>query len=258
MSEFKIDASQIFDNLPHAPIVEAIIDLRARGSGAWDEAKIASILKPQLSDYPQMTVQNSFAFGFTIMPGPLATANQQGLWKGLQFKSADGCNVATFNRDGFTFSRLQPYQDWGHLQAEAMRLWKIHANVANPPEIERLGVRFINRIVLPPHSIELEKYIEPHPKPPVNLDLPYSGFLHIDTFTVPGHPYTLNVVRALQPPQPPGVNSPGLIVDIDVSVLQTADSSDNKWIEDRLAEMRWLKNKAFFGSITKRTMRSFK
>ncbi|HEX4119243.1 MAG TPA: TIGR04255 family protein [Verrucomicrobiae bacterium] len=258
MSEFKIDATQTFEHLPHAPIVEAIIALRARATVPWDETTIANVLKPQLADYPQMAVQNSLVVGFTIMPGPLATTNQQDLWKGLQFKSGDGRNVATFDRDGFTFSRLQPYQDWSRLQVEAMRLWRIHAKVARPPEIERLGVRFINRIELPTGAVQLEDYIEPHPKTPVNLDLPFSGFLHMDTFRVPGQPYTMNVVRALQPPQPLGTSSPALIVDIDVSVLQAADSSDIKWVEDRLAEMRWLKNKAFFGTITEKVKQSFK
>ena len=259
MSEFKINASDRFEHLPNAPIVEALIDFRARATVPWDEASFGEALKPMLPDYPTMTVQNSLVVGLMLKPGISAETREHDSWKGLQFKSADGFSIATFNRDGYTFSRLRPYQDWNHLEDETIRLWKLHSELVRPAEIQRMGVRFINRIDLPNDGkVRIEDYIDPYPLEPKGLELPFAGFLHIDTFAVPGYSYSLNVARNFQPPQPPLSAAWGFILDIDVSTLQSLEIGDFESIKKRFSEMRWLKNKAFFGSITERTKQSYK
>ena len=54
------------------------------------------------------------------------------------------CYVAQFTRNGFVFSRLKPYEGWETFEAEAKRLWCIYRELAEPSEVQRLGVRFIN------------------------------------------------------------------------------------------------------------------
>ena len=73
--------------------------------------------------------------------------------------------------------------------------------------------------------------------------------------TVPGHQYGINIVRTIEPPF--GKRLPALILDIDVfhsGGLATNDSS----LETSLSEMRWLKNKAFFGSLLPSVIDSFR
>ena len=101
-------------------------------------------------------------------------------------------HVAQFNRDSFVFSRLQPYQSWEQLEQEAIRLWEIYMEIAKPRDIQRLGVRFVNRIPMAPKETRFEDYIQPHPQTPRDLDLPFLNFLHKETFVVPESDFGIN------------------------------------------------------------------
>ena len=176
-------------------------------------------------------------------------------WRGLRCESADRLHVAQFNRDGFAFSRLAPYESWNQFQQEGLRLWQLHRELVQPAEVQRLGLRFINRIVIPQEGPRLEDYLEAPPKLPRDVDLPVAGFLHHDTLTVPGHEYGINFIQTVQPPQ--GPDTGGLILDIDVFTTRPF-SVDQDALERHLSEMRWLKNKVFFGSITRRVLETIK
>jgi len=254
----KIEVSEQFPHLPHAPIVEAVIEIRARAEVAWEEGVISEQLKPKLPDYPQVASQKEFQQEVQFGAGQVLEAKQHNLgWKGLRLQSADQRQVVQFNRDGFVFSRLDPYENWEHLRDEALRLWRVHLDLAHPTETQRIGLRFINRIELPAHEMKFEEYIQPHAEPPRGLDLPFQGFFHHDTLAAPGHPYSINVVRTIQLPQDPRTQGIGLILDIDVFTTQPFELRQGL-LEERLAEMRWLKNKVFFGSITQKALDSFR
>jgi uncharacterized protein (TIGR04255 family) len=258
MNELKIDTSEKFEHLPRAPIIEAVLDIRARANAVWEESFVSATLKAQVPDYPNVAPRSIIEAEIKVMAGLPSFAQQRDLgWGGLVFKSGDGLNIAQFKRDGFTFSRLKPYEDWDRLKAEALRLWRIHSALAKPLEIQRVGLRFINRIDMPINETGFEDYIQPHPSPPRDLDLPFTGFLHVDSLAVPGHPYGINLVRTIQPPQPPLNERYGLIIDTDVFTILPIEHQED-WFDKSLDEMRWLKNKVFFGSITQKAIQNFK
>lgn len=258
LGTIRIDLVERFQHLPHAPIVEAVIDVRARAEVSWEEEAIQAQIKAQLPDYPQADSHREFRHEVKMVPGqePQQTLLDLG-WKGLRLRSSDKPHIAQFNRDGFVFSRLEPYQSWKQLYDESMRLWRMYIELARPVEIHRIGLRFINRIQLPPGESRLEDYMAPAPVPPRGLDLPFCGFMHQDTLVVPDYPYTINVIRTIQPPSAPGSAGLGLILDIDVFTTQGFEL-DEVSLEQRLLEMRWLKNKVFFGSVTPKALELFR
>ena len=257
-SRFNIDLTKGFPHLDKAPIVEAVIEIRARAQSLWDEAAITSQLKSRLPDYPNVLSLNAVRQEFTFGPELAAEAKTHELgWNGLRFQSADSKYVCLFNRDNFVFSRLQPYETWENLHKEAMRLWHVHIEIARPTDIQRIGVRFINRISMPPDADRFEDYIKPHPETPRELSLPFLNFLHRDTLIVPGHDYGLNLTRTLQIPQDQTSEGTGIILDIDVFTMKPF-AIEESGIERKLTEMRWLKNKAFFGNFTETAINSFR
>jgi uncharacterized protein (TIGR04255 family) len=60
----------------------------------------------------------------------------------------------------------------------------------------------------------------------------------------------------VQPIQGVGSKGFGLLLDIDVFSTEPIELRDDLLLK-RLFEMRWLKNKAFFGSITPQALESF-
>lgn len=252
-----IDLAEQFPRLPHAPIVEAVIDIRGRAEEPWEESAIQARLKAQLPDYPKVDSHREFRHELKMAPGeePLRGLLDLG-WKGLRLQSVDGLHIAQFNRDGFIFSRLYPYESWEQLIEEGMRLWGIYREIARPSEVQRLGLRFINRILLPSNDVNFEEYLKVPPKLPDGLDLPFYGFLHNETLSVTGHPYAINIIRALQPFQPPDHDRVAVILDNDVYTVEPF-GFQQEILERRLVEMRWLKNKAFFGMISDKALGTF-
>lgn len=258
MKKLVVNTDESFEHLPHAPIVEAVIDIRARSSVMLEETVLKPQLEAKLSDYQfldfQQQIQHDLSFQENVTPS--AIIRNLG-WKGLRFQSADKNYIAQFNRDGFVFSRLEPYQSWEQLYDEGLRLWRVYVELAQPVEFHRIGLRYINRIQLPPDVVQFEDYMEPAPVPPKNLSMPFHGFMHQDTLAVPEHPYAINVIRTIQPPPIQGIQGLSLILDIDAFTTQEFEL-DEAALERRLLEMRWLKNKVFFGSVTPKTLKLFR
>lgn len=256
--EIKID--EAFDHFPKAPIVEAVIDIRARATATFEESSVRSHLEARLNGYSFFDSRREFRheLQLEIEGGKAPSQKLHDLgWKGLRFRSADEKHMAQFNRDGFVFSRLEPYLDWQQLSSEGLKCWTVFNELAQPAEIHRIGLRFINRLLLPRGELRFEDYMQPAPVPPVGMDLPFQGFMHRDTLAVPGHPYAITVNRTIQLPPHSGGPGVALILDIDVFTIQEFGLDDAVLVHC-LNEMRWLKNKVFFGSITGKARELFR
>lgn len=256
--ELMLDIKESFERLPRAPIVEAVIDIRAHAPHPLEEKPLRAQLEKALSDYRFLDAQRTVRYTFQHHPEeetPFKQSADDLGWKGLRFQSQNEKHIVQFNRDGFVFSRLAPYESWEQMYEEAMRLWREYVAVAQPVEIQRIGLRYINRIQPGVQEPELEDYLSSPPAPPKGLDLPFRGFMHQNNHIVPGHPYMLNIIKTVQPSETLGVG-PGLILDIDAFTTQNFEL-DNEMLHRRLLEMRWLKNKAFSGSLTDKAMALF-
>src|SRR5262245_29103956 len=143
--EVRIDVAEEFQHLPNAPIVEAVIDIRARAEAGWEEQVVRTQVDAKLKGYAFLDSQRIIEGEVKIEAGkpPEQLLRDLG-WRGLRFKSEDERHICNFNRDGFAFSRLRPYENWEQLQSEALRVWQIYSAVAHPTQVQRLGVRFIN------------------------------------------------------------------------------------------------------------------
>jgi uncharacterized protein (TIGR04255 family) len=255
---FTIDLTERFEHLPSAPIVEAVIYWQARAERQWEAESLKKALAEALPNYTH--VQSQFQIELTGSLGADGSTEQQArsVWQGVRLATEDGRYVAQFTRDGLVFSRLAPYERWEPFQLEGLRLWRIYRDWATPREIQRLGVRFINEIA-PIELAQLNQLLTVPPQSPGEMPLPIHRFMHRDTFNVPGHPYSLNVTATVRPlaPDPEELGGFGLILDLDV-FSSGASSCDDAILNRRLAEMRWLKNKAFFTFLKPRVIQRFK
>jgi len=255
---FQIDTTERFEHLPGAPIYEAVIGVTAHITSPWDEAAVRAALKQGLGDYAYLDSIREVEFEGKVEPGkqPIQNIHDKG-WKGHRVKSPDAKHVAQFNRDGFVFSRLRPYQDWARFVSEATRLWQVYREIAKPDEVGRLGLRYINRFPLSLNERDIGSYLQPAPQTPRGVGLVLGQFLHHDLLTVPEHPYAVRVVKTLQEPQGRDDLRCYAILDIDAFTLVAFEPADEA-LGSRLEDLRWLKNKVFFGSITDKALAAFK
>jgi uncharacterized protein (TIGR04255 family) len=245
--DFKLEEQ--FPHLSKAPIVEAVVQVNARASSEWIQEKIIPQLQQELGT--QVTLVPETASYQTINLDPKTGIQNIGAsshWQGARIDPGEYPEIIRFARDFFSYSRLAPYEHWAAFLDRAMRFLTVHARVAQPGTVQRIGLRFINRVQMSP-SLDLEDYLASPPIDISGLDLPISGFLYQTTYVTPNHPYVIGLARTIQQTPAPVVQPPALIIDLDVST-SAPTSFDINAIEAHLHRMRWLKNKVFFGIIT--------
>jgi uncharacterized protein (TIGR04255 family) len=251
--ETTIDLAEEFERLPSAPIVEAVIHWKAPAGKSLGKDALRKELISQFGDYELREQQ---AFGAAMQASADAVElRQETRWSGFRLTGKGNTNpyVIQFKPNGVAFSRLKPYDRWGSFVEAAMPFWDAYLALAEPPVIERLGVRFINQITLIDDGAPSD-YLRDIPAPPRVLGLSSERFFHQDTYRVSGYPYHINWVRTVQPTQSADEL---LIVDIDVWT-ERIQSLERGVLAKHLAEMRFLKNKLFFSSMTERALENFR
>lgn len=246
-----IDLAETFQHLSKAPIVEAAIDIRIVPSVKWDETSLQRELKQRLPDYPKIVPLRGARFEINAKK-LLNPAVEDFGCVSLKLHSGDNLHIAQFNKDAFVFSRLKPYENWEQFSAEALRLWGIYYELLKPKQVTRIGLRFINRISIKQEKVELADYYK---YPPVLKELNWTlaHYLHHDVMQVPETSYRVNLIKTVQ--NVPG--EIGLILDIDVFTGEGFEYNELH-LRRFLKEMRWVKNKMFFSSLTDRVIQELK
>ncbi len=248
-----IDLKEKFPYLSKAPIVEAVLDIRVVPSVKWDETSLQAELKQRLPDFPTVEILREARVQIVPLGQPGKPAFEDVGCVGLKLRSNDNLHIVQFNKGAFVFSRLKPYADWGKFSQEALRLWAIYCELLKPTEVRRIGLRFINRITVKQATIELSDYYKYPPEPLKELNWPLAGYLHHDVIQVPETSYAVNLIKTIQ-----NVHGEiGLLLDIDV-FMQNHFGYDELRIIECLEEMRWVKNKIFFGSLTEKLIQELK
>ena len=247
-----IDLKEKFPHLSKAPIVEAVLDIHAVPSVKWDETGLQNDLKQRLPDFSKVEVLREARYQL-IAEKPNNPVVEDFGCVGFKLHSSDNLHIVQFNKGSFVFSRLKPYEDWERFSREALRLWAIYCELLKPSEVRRIGLRFINRIVVKQSKIELSDYYRYPPEPLKELNWPLTGYLHHDVLQVPETSYSVNSIKTVQ--NVPG--EIGVLLDIDVFMQNHFEYNELRIIEC-LEEMRWVKNKIFFGSLTEKIIQELK
>jgi uncharacterized protein (TIGR04255 family) len=173
---------------------------------------------------------------------------------GLTFRSTGGENVAQFRIDGFTFSRLSPYTSWDEIFPEAFRLFKMYVGIMAPDFITRIAVRYINKLSIPLPLGDFSEYLGAPPVIPTDLPKQVATFLTRIVIPEADLGAEAVITQALEKPTDP--NFVTIILDIDVYRARQYEL-DIERIKLEFEELRQLKNKIFFGSITEEAARLF-
>jgi uncharacterized protein (TIGR04255 family) len=236
-----------------APITEALIDLRVElpeGTGLAELLKIHDGLAasyPTKKDRIVAEVQGQIG-----IQGAAASARSKRV--GYLFASTDEKQVFQARLDGFTMSRLAPYESWEPFRDEARRLWDVYRAVAKPTRVTRLAVRYINRLDLPLPVDELKDYLRTFPE--VSSDLPQDIAGYFMQLRIPQEDIRslLLINQAIIDPAKQGVAS--VVLDIDVFRVDDLPADENG-VWDFFEVLRRRKNDVFEACITDPTRELF-
>jgi uncharacterized protein (TIGR04255 family) len=181
-----------------------------------------------------------------------------GALQALQLVSKDEKQLIQFRENGFSFNRLAPYTSFDEYLPEIHDSWLSFSEIMSPSKIRKLGIRFINRILLPIEGnggINLDRYLKTRPKLPRNCNLGFSTFVEqFSAITEDIHKHYVNVTIAARAVEE---NKIPLVVDIDVFNPDYSDSLSWDEINNQLALFRSLRNNVFNNIVTEECKKLF-
>jgi uncharacterized protein (TIGR04255 family) len=238
--------------LRNAPIREALIDLRTREQRGFEMHQLDNIRSRLEPDYVKKGPIVELRTDITVSKEGRSLGAMKSRELGIRLHSRDEKYVAQFSREGFTFSRLAPYETWEKLVAEAQRLWMVYVECVHPEAINRVGARFINNLQLPMQPGEqFEEYLATPPQVPPALPQQVLEFLQRVVIHDTNTGLRAIVTQLLQG----GVWNDRIPVILDIDVfcqLEFAPEARDAW--SLLGRMRDFKNRVFFESLTEKAV----
>lgn len=239
-------------HLPHAPIKEALIDIQVALPEKVTMEALNSRYAQIADQYPKHETLQRGEFGLHSDEGQPTKVTIGQSMVGYRYTSEDRCRVVQFRMDGFTFSRLEPYDTWDEMKEEAVRLWEIYAASVSPDPITRVATRFINVLQLPLNA-ELKEYLTAPPIIPEGLNQELSSFLTRVEIRDPTTGSRGILTQALEGVH--GKYAP-IVLDIDVFIARQFEPQEQEFWRC-LDQLRDFKNTVFFESITEKTTELF-
>ena len=236
-------------NYKHAPITEAIIDFRVTIAEGNSSTNGLTLLKENLVErFPiQEEIQHGnfeFRGGLNIEP----EANATMLFAGYRLTSEDKLHVVQITPAGFTFSWLNPYDSWESFRDHTREAWESYKYFMNPVTVNRVAIRYINRLDLPA-SNPLESYLELFARIPIRYPVRVvaSYFLQLQ---IPQTDLESMLVINQAQVEPPNPDTLSIILDFDLFRQSnwSIERDDAIWL--LLEQLRERKNELFEASIT--------
>ena len=245
-----------YPHLGKAPIVEGLVDIQVKQRPDWSVEQLDRLIKKLKDSYPEVKALQQFQAELKFEQGKASSQAVESQPGGYRLEKKFPPFVILARREGFVLSRLNPYDTWDNLVAEARPLWKEYCDVCKPEAITRVATRYINRIELPFDGLDFDDYLTTAPKVPHGLPQTLGHFF--SRIVVPDRDSGASIaISQVLEAVNPTTGKVAILIDIDVyKELDLSIDSEELW--GLLNKMRDLKNCAFFDNLTPRALELFK
>ena len=244
------------------PVEEALCEFRFEPGRDWNFT-IPGRLQTVLGDaYPgkpreQKAIEVDLGVGSGL---PSGLQYRQGVAK-VQLVTTDGRRSVGVGRDSLSIHVLRPYQlqgeesrgGWNEFKPRISKALDAYWKVAQPKGVRRVGVRYINKLVIPSGSIELEDYLACGLPQSTALPETVSNFVSRVEYAFPG-PVRLILTLGTVPASREGVQE--LLVDLDV-IREDAEPLNQCQATSAVEELRTRERQVFESVITDKARRLF-
>ncbi len=247
--------------LTRPPIVEMVVDIDCDLPADVELADLQERAKEVYSDrYPGFRLR----FQQTTRSGDAQQQlNIREATYAYQFLGEEP-QLVQLRRDGFSFNRFAPYTDLDEYLSEIKRTWRIFVDLVSPVTIRRIGVRYINRILLPSGEgiVNLDEYLYLGSKLPDEIALKFTSILNeysaIEDVT--GHEVKVRMVIDEREVLPWLRENQPLPVIFDIAGSHRHSYDPLMWenIESTILALRRMANAIFWSSLTEQCLNLFR
>lgn len=248
-----------YPQLSKPPIIEAIIEMKARFPVARDRPQIDAFQRLMASDFPVANEIHRTLSTFQVRGQGDKPPSVVKSKVGVRLEDAAGQWVVQGRFDGLSMSRLQPYLSWDQLIDRYRVAWQFYCEAFQPVEVTRVGVRFINFIPLPRgETVDLDTMFTAAPRSPAGMPQLLKEFSCRVVVGLPDDAGAVTIQHNLgEVDSGPNAGVGGVLLDIDAWTTN-AWSIDSPDLWAAMQTMRQAKNRAFFSAITESTLKEFR
>jgi uncharacterized protein (TIGR04255 family) len=233
---------------PRAPITEAVMDIRVHARDGLTVEDLRGLGKGAVEEFNQVNERFQFAAATRIVPGALATTQTVTPTKvGFEFRSAAGDKVVQAQLDGWSFSKLAPYERWETFRNEGRELWTKYREVAQPKQITRMALRYVNRLDLPLPFDDFRRFLRTVPE--IAPDLPQGLSNFFLQAQIPQLDLEAMLVINMTMVPPPTATVASVVLDLDLFRTTNLPNAEEQ-IWAYFEQLRTRKNQAFEACIT--------
>jgi uncharacterized protein (TIGR04255 family) len=231
---------------PRAPITEAVMDIRVQPRDGLAVEQLRSLSTGSIEGFSQTSER--LQISTSIAPGQeSATQTMTPTKVGFEFRNAAGDKVVQAQLDGWLFSKLAPYERWETFRDEGRALWTKYRGIAEPKQITRMALRYVNRLDLPLPFDDFRKFLRTVPEIAPDLPQALSNFF----LQVQIPQLDLEAMLVINMTMTPAPSAAVVSVILDLDLFRTTNlpkSEDQIW--DYFEQLRTKKNQAFEACIT--------
>ncbi|HVT44702.1 MAG TPA: TIGR04255 family protein [Thermoanaerobaculia bacterium] len=242
--------------LANPPIIEAVVDFTCDMPPDLDLVRLQDRSEELLrNEYPKtrrQVVQHHEIRADAEAPPSVEFRQNIGA---LLFLTEDEKQVVQMRAEGYSFNRLAPYQGLDEYLPEIERTWKIFQDLTKPVQVRKVGLRFINRILLPTveGGVNLGGFVRVSPRLP-DPGLELIGFVNQHSGREKATDHRVNITLLSQPLE---VDRLPIILDIDTFDLRHQIPDDWQGILETIQSLRRLKNRVFERTLTEECLSLF-
>ncbi len=232
---------------PSPPVIEALCEFRFVSEKPWDLTIPGLVYEKVKSEYPKRRQQMGITLEFRSQPGGIEQRFSPAQPR-TQFYSDDESRLIQVGANLLVANQLKPYTKWADFRPRILEAFETYSQIATPDGIERIGLRYINRINVESPSIEIKDYFSFYPRVPPALPQKHSGFIaRVEIPYSKDKDRLLVTLTSAQPEQPDTVS---FVLDLDYFTLKPEMNSE--WIEGWIDNAHDTIEEAFEATLTKK------
>lgn len=159
----------------NAPVIEALCEVYFRES-EWDTT-IPGIFYERVSDeFPNKSERMGVEIELSLAAEVLATRTRHPEPRS-QFSRSDGSRMLQIGRDLLVVNQVRPYPHFGKWRPAVLDAVSLYEELAKPKGVERIGMRYINRIEIPGETLEMAEYFGLYPEIPERIGSSHGAFM---------------------------------------------------------------------------------
>jgi len=231
------------------PIEEALVEIHFE-PGNGDPTLSGKIHgQPNIRSFYTGTPKRALLRSIQSAPGRLPALAVQEL---VHLPNADGTRLLILGPDVLSISVLRPYDGWDNFRPRVEAAWNALVAVDGAKTVTRIGVRYINQIIVPSTQIDVGTYLGFGLAVPKGMD-GYMKGLHVRAEFV--HDDGVKVLLNHQSIQDEA-GTGGFLVDIDV-IAENVSADTTQAVMAKVDDLHTRAGKVFESLITDESRRLF-